>query len=97
MRGAWQRTQRLGRFRPLRLRLHQLGQQASRCSGVAWRQRCRQTRIEPEVAQADFLIHPALGYWAGPRRSYFEASRTLGKAAARAALPALLQQLRERA
>lgn len=57
----------------------------------------RRARIEPEVAQADFLIHPALAYWAGPRRSYFEASRTLGEATARAALPALLQQLRDRA
>jgi NTE family protein len=57
----------------------------------------RRARIEPEVAQADFLIHPALGYWAGPRRSYFEASRALGEAAARAALPALVQQLRDRA
>lgn len=53
----------------------------------------RRARIDPEVAQADFLIHPALDYWAGPSRRYFESSRALGEAAARAALPALLQRL----
>lgn len=54
----------------------------------------RRARIEPEVAQADFLIHPDLGYWAGPWRSYFVACRTIGEATARQALPALQAQLR---
>jgi hypothetical protein len=46
------------------------------------------------VAQADFLIHPDLGYWARPRRSYFVQSRQIGEAAARKALPALTEKLR---
>lgn len=54
----------------------------------------RRARIEPEVAKADFLIHPALGYWAGPRRDYFVQSRQIGEAAARRALPALMEKLR---
>jgi NTE family protein len=54
----------------------------------------RRARIEPEVAQADFLIHPDLGYWAGPWRSYFLACRAIGEATARQALPALQEQLR---
>lgn len=54
----------------------------------------RRARIEPEVAQADFLIHPDLGYWAGPRRRYFEESRAIGEAAARERLPALRALLR---
>lgn len=54
----------------------------------------RRARIEPEVARADFLIHPDLGYWASPRRSYFVRSRQIGEAAARKALPALAERLR---
>ena len=54
----------------------------------------RRARIEPEVAKADFLIHPDLGYWAGPWRSYFVESRTIGEAAARRALPALQEKLK---
>jgi NTE family protein len=57
----------------------------------------RRARIEPEVAKADFLIHPDLGYWAGPWRSYFVACRAIGEATARQALPALQAQLRVRA
>ncbi|RZT93751.1 patatin-like phospholipase family protein [Rivibacter subsaxonicus] len=49
----------------------------------------RRARIEPEVARADFLIHPDLPYWAGPRRSYFIESRAAGEATARERLPAL--------
>jgi len=55
----------------------------------------RRARIEPEAAQADFLIHPDLGYWAGPRRSFFVKSRRIGEAAAQEALPALTLRLRE--
>jgi NTE family protein len=53
----------------------------------------RRTRIAPEVARADFLLHPDLPYQAGPFRSYFESARRIGEAAAREALPALRQQL----
>lgn len=49
----------------------------------------RRLRIEPEVAKAHFVIHPNLPYWAGPRRSYFLQSRTVGEATAREVLPAL--------
>ncbi len=49
----------------------------------------RRSRIDPEVAKADFVIHPALGYRAGPWRSYFVESRAIGEAAARELLPAL--------
>ena len=57
----------------------------------------RRDRIDPEVAQADFVIHPDLGYWAGPQRSYFTESRSIGEATARQVLPALLKRLGQRA
>ena len=53
----------------------------------------RRARIAPEVARADFLIHPPLPYDAGPFRSYFEAARRIGEDSARAALPALRARL----
>lgn len=53
----------------------------------------RRARIEPEAARADFLIHPALPYFASPLRSYFVAARAAGEAEARLRLPALLQRL----
>jgi len=59
------------------------------------RDRRRRSRIEPEVAQADFLIHPDLPYNAGPFRSYFEASRERGEAEARQRLPALRLALQQ--
>lgn len=49
----------------------------------------RRARIEPEVAHADFLIHPDLEYRAGPFKSYFVGSRQRGEAHARERLPAL--------
>jgi NTE family protein len=59
--------------------------------------RARDTRrralIAPEVAKADFLIHPDLGYWASPRRSYFVESRARGEATAREVLPLLRAKL----
>jgi NTE family protein len=57
----------------------------------------RRARIEPEVAKAQFLIHPDLPYWAGPRRSYFVQSRAAGEATAREVLPRLLALLRSSA
>lgn len=56
----------------------------------------RRLRINPEVAQADFLIHPNLGYYASPFQSYFVSSRQIGEATARERLPALLQQLQKK-
>jgi NTE family protein len=56
----------------------------------------RRERIKPEVARADFLIHPNLGYWAGPWSSYFRESRAQGEAYARAVLPQLKAALRAR-
>jgi NTE family protein len=60
------------------------------------RDRRRRLRIDPEVAQADFLLHPELDYWAGPRRSYFVAARASGESHARERLPALLKALAAR-
>lgn len=54
----------------------------------------RRTRIAPEVANADFLIHPDLDYAAGPRRSYFVNAQVVGERSARDALPALVERLR---
>lgn len=60
------------------------------------RDRRRRERIEPEVREADFLIHPALDYWAGPRHSYFIEARRRGEACARELLPALQARLQAR-
>jgi NTE family protein len=60
------------------------------------RDRRRRERIEPEVARADFLIHPELPYRAGPFRSYFIESRAIGEATARRLMPALQARLTER-
>jgi NTE family protein len=53
----------------------------------------RRNRIDPELAGADFLIHPDLGYFAGPSRTYFRAAQTIGERSARDSLPALLERL----
>jgi NTE family protein len=55
----------------------------------------RRSRISPEAARADFLIHPDLGYWAGPKRSYFVESRRIGEETARRLLPDLQERLRQ--
>jgi NTE family protein len=60
------------------------------------RDRRRRARIEPEVALADFVIHPDLEYRAGPFKSYFLSSRRRGEAHARERLPALKATLDER-
>ncbi|MCW5624113.1 MAG: patatin-like phospholipase family protein [Burkholderiales bacterium] len=57
------------------------------------RDRQRRVRIEPEVAQADFVIHPDLDYQAGPWRSYFIDARQRGEIHARERLPALRHAL----
>ncbi len=56
----------------------------------------RRKRIEPEVARADFLMHPDVGYWAGPIPSYFKESRAVGEAYARAVMPELKAALKAR-
>jgi NTE family protein len=53
----------------------------------------RRSRIDPEVAQADFLLHPDMGYWASPRKSYFEMAQRIGEADARTRLPELKARL----
>ncbi|MDP3240908.1 MAG: patatin-like phospholipase family protein [Reyranella sp.] len=54
----------------------------------------RRSRIDPELAAADFLIHPDLEYAAGPRRTYFVNAQAMGERSARDALPALVERLR---
>jgi NTE family protein len=54
----------------------------------------RRQRIAPEVARADFVIHPDLGYLASPGRDYFNKAQRLGEASARQVLPQLQAQLR---
>ena len=54
----------------------------------------RRGRIDPEVAAADFLIHPDLEYAAGPSRSYFVKAQATGERSARDALPDLVERLR---
>ena len=56
----------------------------------------RHARIDREVAQADFLLHPDVGYHASPLRSFSAACRQLGEATARAELPALRDKLARR-
>jgi NTE family protein len=56
----------------------------------------RRARIEPEVAQADFVFHPDLDYRAGPFRRYFVGARQRGEAYARARLPELRDALAAR-
>lgn len=53
----------------------------------------RRARIAPEIAQADFVLHPDIGYYASPRKGYFVASRQIGEAEARARLPELQAKL----
>jgi NTE family protein len=54
----------------------------------------RLARIQPEVAHADFLIHPDMGYLASPSRSFFEKALKSGEAETLARLPELLNALR---
>lgn len=61
-----------------------------------WRKRDRErrARIAPEVAKADFLIHPDLGYMASPSRSYFDMATLKGEQAATSALPELIAKIK---
>jgi NTE family protein len=53
----------------------------------------RRARIDPELARADFVFHPDLGFRTTPFPSFFEHARRTGEASARERLPALLAQL----
>lgn len=57
------------------------------------RDRVRHARIAREVAQADFLLHPDVGYHASPFHDFAVECRRRGEALARAELPALLGRL----
>lgn len=54
----------------------------------------RAERIVPETAQADFVLHPDLGYYASPFRSYFLQSLAIGESYARSQLPLLQDRLK---
>ena len=56
----------------------------------------REQQTRPEMALADFVIHPETPYQASPSKQFFEASRAIGEAVARAELPELLAALRAR-
>jgi NTE family protein len=53
----------------------------------------RRALIAPEVAKADFLIHPDMGYLASPRREFFERAYASGESTAKQLLPALLAKI----
>jgi NTE family protein len=53
----------------------------------------RRARIDPELALADFVIHPDMGYQASPRAAFFERARRSGEEAATQRLPALRKSL----
>lgn len=53
----------------------------------------RRARIDPEVSQADFIIHPDLPYRAGPFKSYFIEARQIGEEYTRSLLPELKAKL----
>jgi NTE family protein len=53
----------------------------------------RQSRINPQVVMADFLIHPDLDYQAGPWRSYFVAAELEGERYARELVDKLIAEI----
>ena len=62
----------------------------------AWltRDALRRSRIDPEVAAADILIHPDMGYAASPFRSFFMKAQASGESATRVLLPTIKAQLK---
>jgi NTE family protein len=54
----------------------------------------RRALIAPEVAKADFLIHPDMGYLASPRREFFEKAFASGETTTKQLLPALIAKLK---
>lgn len=67
-------------------------------TSAALRQRdvLRHALIDREVAHADFLLHPDVGYHASALRSFSLECRRIGEATARAELPALRERLQRR-
>lgn len=55
----------------------------------------RHRLIAPEVAKADFLIHPDTPYRASPRKRFFVSARSIGEKEARSRLPELLEALKK--
>jgi NTE family protein len=53
----------------------------------------RRTLTDPEVAQADFVIHPDMGYMASPFRDFFLRAYASGEATMREKLPGLKKKL----
>ena len=56
----------------------------------------RRARIVPEVALADFVIHPDMGYYASPFKSFFDRAQLAGETETSARLPELLSLMRAR-
>jgi NTE family protein len=56
----------------------------------------RRARIAPEVAKADFLIHPDLGYIASPGSAYADNARATGEAATLKVVPGLMAAIKQR-
>jgi NTE family protein len=56
----------------------------------------RRARIVPEVALADFVIHPDMGYAASPFRAFFDKAQAAGESETNARLPELLVLLKQR-
>ncbi len=56
----------------------------------------RRARIVPEVALADFVIHPDMGYFASPRREFFLRAQAAGEAETKARMAELLGLLKAR-
>jgi NTE family protein len=60
------------------------------------RDAARRSRTDPELALADFVIHPDMGYYASPREAFFNRARQAGEDEARRRLPALQTKLAEK-
>ncbi len=58
------------------------------------RERQRRSRIDQQLNYADFVMRPPVGYSAGPWKSYFIESQTIGEAYAREKIDELLLKLR---
>lgn len=54
----------------------------------------RKAKIAPEVAKADFLIHPDMGYTASPRRAYFDRATRAGEETAQRQIADLLAAIK---
>jgi NTE family protein len=56
----------------------------------------RRSLIDPEVALADFLVHPDMGYMASPFRSFFDKAYKVGEETMRVQISALKAKLESR-